>query len=591
MKKFASKSFLFGIITTVIALIIMDTYIWQETRTFILSNLKEELSKKVALVKHLINQKSLEDKDKEKLKAFADEIKNLTGYRTTLIDKQGDVLADSELPVSFLPQVENHLNRPEVQQAMRTGSGLNVRTSATLDIKLIYYCETLRSDGRVTGFIRFAVFSPEYKARTAYLRSIIIKINIILFILAVVAIYIYWRWFNRQVKKIVEPVVQQKDRQGFVHLPAHKYEEFDVLRAEVNVLGEKLEAQKTDLVKRHDQLANILHSLDAGVAAFDHRGFLLYYNHNFTRILQIQKEFTTDLPYYDWIHFPPIIQDIENYLSNRQAIRKRTKYYKNLFIEYQILPLQFNEETNIGFIVMIQDVTHLQQLETIRQDFVANVSHEFKTPLTSIRGYAETLLAGMDENPEVRRKFLTKIQNQTRRLENLVADLLQLSRIEKKEITELENIELVPVVEELVEEFTPITRTKNLKFIKEISEDAAGKYIEANKNLIHTLISNLMINAIQYNKSRGKIWLRVKSAGKSIRIEVEDTGVGIPPDQLNRVFERFYRVENARFIYPEGSGLGLSIIKHVVNLLNGQIEVESQLGKGTTFRVEIPLVV
>ncbi len=589
MKKFVSKTFLFGIITAVIALTVMDTYIWSETQSFILSNLREELSKKVSLVKHLINQKALEEKNKEELKVFADEIKTITGYRTTLIDKQGDVLADSELPLLTLPDVENHLHRPEVQQALRTGSGLDVRTSATLDIKLIYYCEPLRTNGRITGFIRFAVFSPEYKTRTAYLRSIIIKVNIILFLLALVALIIYWRWFNRQVGKILKFVLQQKDQETFVSLPPHKYEEFDVLRAEMNALGEKLEAQKMELRTRHDQLTNILHSLDEGVAAFDNRGYLLYYNNNFTRILQIQKELTAEFPYYDWIHFPPIIQDIEKYLSDRQTVKKRTKYYRNIFIDYQILPLQFSGEKDDGFIVSIQDVTHLQQLETIRQDFVAIVSHEFKTPLTSIRGYAETLLAGMDDNPEVRSKFLTKIKNQTRHLENLVSDLLQLSRIEKKQVAELKNVELVPLLEELLEEFIPITQTKKIKLLKEIDRDSAGKYIAANKNLIYTLVSNLMSNAIQYNKAGGKIWVRIKSTGKSIRLEVEDTGIGIPPNQLNRIFERFYRVENARYIFPEGSGLGLSIIKHVVTLLSGQIDVESQLDKGTIFRVDIPL--
>ncbi|MBN2366131.1 MAG: hypothetical protein EH225_09105 [Calditrichaeota bacterium] len=590
MKKFSRKTFIFAIISVIIALLVMDLYIWTHTRDFILSNLRQDLSRKVSLARQLIDVSAVEREDRQNLKEFADEIKKLTEYRTTIINKQGEVLADSEVPIEELNLVENHLLRSEVQQALRTGSGLDVRTSATIDRKLIYYCEPLRINGRIVGFIRFAVFSQEYRERTAYLRSIIIQVNLILFIFALIAVFIYWKWFKRQLMRIQTPVMSQRDHDAFISIPEHKYEEFDLLRGELNALGEKLEHQKDQLRMQRDQMSNILHSLSEGVAAFGPEGYLLFYNKNFIRILQLQQDLAENSPYYDWIHFPPLIQDIEKYLRDGQEVKKRTKYYKETVIEYQILPLHFWEDNTSGFILTVQDATHLQQLETIRQDFVANVSHEFKTPLTSIRGYAETLLAGMDDNPEIREKFLKKIMNRTKHLENLVVDLLQLSRIERKETAELKKLELKPVLLDIMEEFKPIVQTSNLTLKVDIDEKLTDVYIYANKNLLHTVISNLMTNAIQYNGENGEIRFRARKTNKTIRLEVEDTGIGIPENQLNRIFERFYRIENARTAYPEGSGLGLSIIRHAVSLLNGQIGVDSKLGEGSTFWVEIPTV-
>ncbi len=591
MNKFSRKTFVFAVISAAIALIVMDAYIWKHTRNFILSNLSRDLSKKISLARPLIDNTAVEQGKRQELKKVADEITRLTGYRTTIINKQGDVLADSEIPVDRLDELENHLYRPEVQQALRTGSGLNVRTSATIDRKLIYYCEPLRSSGRIIGFIRIAVFSPEYRERTAYLRSVIIQVNLILFLLTIITVIVYWRWFNRQLMRIQKPITNQHDLDDFRDLPPHKYEEFDVLRGELNALGQKLELQKEEFRIQRDQMANILHSLSEGVAAFNPEGFLLFFNKNFVRILQLQQALEEDSPYYDWIHFPPLMQHIEQYLEDGQEVKNRTKYYNEKYIEYQILPLHFLESDTPGFIVTVQDVTHLQQLETIRQDFVANVSHEFKTPLTSIRGYAETLLAGMDDNPELREKFLNKIMNRTRHLENLVADLLQLSRIEKKEITELKKLDILPVLNEMMEEFVPIVQTNGLTLDLSIDKKLKGIQINANKNLLHTVISNLMTNAIQYNTEKGSIRFRAFHRDNNLHLEVEDTGIGIPENQLNRIFERFYRVENARNVYPEGSGLGLSIIRHVLSLLSGKIDVESREGEGTIFRVEIPIVI
>ncbi|MEJ2634655.1 MAG: ATP-binding protein [Calditrichia bacterium] len=590
MSKISSRTLLFTILTTVFTLIVIDLYTWNHTRTFLLNGIRQDLHEKAALSLGLIDDKALENRDRVRLKQFTDEIKNLTGMRTTLIGKQGEVLADSEIPIDELNNVENHLNRKELQQALRTGSGLAIRNSATIGQELLYYAEPIRENGRVIGFIRFALLYPEFRNRMAYVTGLIARINLFLIVVVIGAVLLYWNWLTRQMENLRTPLIGQKEAPDYQMLPDQKYEEMDRIKADINAIGEKLQIAREELVSDQQLLLNIFDSLDEGVAAFDFDGLPLLNNRSFIDILKLKDGADHTRPFYDWVHFPPLIQDIESYLEKREPIKRRLKYYGDSFIEYKILPLKFNPREDSGFLVTLRDVTQLQQLETIRQDFVANVSHEFKTPLTSIRGYAETLLSEMAEDRELRKKFLEKIVSRTEHLENLVTDLLQLSRIEKNEITTIDRINPIPDIQEVAEEFMHISRSRKMKFDFEIMDFEKDIFIRASANLLHTLLSNLIMNALQYNHPEGSVWLRIKVEHEYLRIEVQDTGVGFTKEQRERIFERFYRVEAARSSYVQGTGLGLSIVRHIVELLEGKIEVESEPGKGSLFRVEFPII-
>ncbi len=230
-------------------------------------------------------------------------------------------------------------------------------------------------------------------------------------------------------------------------------------------------------------------------------------------------------------------------------------------------------------------------MEIIRKDFVANVSHEFKTPLTNIRGYAETLMSTDSLSHELRTKFLGKIENQTRKLENIVIDLLQLSRIEKNEQISLHKMSPNQVLKELAEEYSLSCSNSGIefKYINEDEENTAA--ILADENLLKTLLSNLLINALKYSPKGGTITLKAGISGKTLVIDVADKGIGIPEKEISRIFERFYRIEETKELYPEGSGLGLSLAKNIAELFKGNITVYSEKGTGTTFTVSLPLIV
>jgi two-component system phosphate regulon sensor histidine kinase PhoR len=590
MKKFSKQTILYSVLVILLSLIIFDIYIWRHTESFLVEGIRKEMKKKLSLAKALVGDFQFDEIDKNKMHQFAVEIKQMTSLRTTLIDKSGRVVADSEILPGDLKDVENHLNRPEVQEAMKYGSGLARRTSATIHEKLFYYCEPVHENGRITGFIRLAMFSPEFNERMNFLIGLIVRSNLFFILVAIFATYAYIRWFSQQLDKIRTPLETQREKPGFKELSRHRYEEFDLISKEINVLAQKLENSGQILESQKEQLMTIFNSLNEGVAAFNKNGIAILHNLAFRQILEVSEDYEGTIRFYDWIQFPPLIEDIEEFLQKGKPIKKRTKFYGDRYIDYQISQLKMNDIPLSGFLLTLVDVTHLQQLETIRQDFVANVSHEFKTPLTSIRGYAETLLSGTIDSKKQREKFLQKIEKQTIHLENLVSDLLQLSRIEKRKTEDLVKLKPVPLIKKILSEFEPLVQEKNLVFHKEIPKFEEKIRIKANEQLLQTIIWNLLTNAMHYNKPDGQIWFRLMIKDHNLRMEVEDTGLGIPPSQQERIFERFYRVEDARYQFPEGSGLGLSIVRHSVDLLSGTIGLTSEEDKGSLFWVEIPLL-
>jgi two-component system phosphate regulon sensor histidine kinase PhoR len=225
-------------------------------------------------------------------------------------------------------------------------------------------------------------------------------------------------------------------------------------------------------------------------------------------------------------------------------------------------------------------------LETMRKDFVANVSHELKTPLTSIKGFVETLLEGALDDKENNRNFLKIIQDHTERLNKLVDDLLSLSHLESKEIIlEKENIPLWQLVDKVIQGFKAQLKKKGVEVKNELPQ---GLFLNADKDRLEQVFTNLIDNAIKFNKEKGSIWIYSETAGNTIKIAIEDSGLGIPQKDIPRIFERFYRVDKARSRELGGTGLGLSIAKHVIELHNGSIAVESTEGFGSKFFFTLP---
>ncbi len=588
MKKLSVKYRLLGVIFTLLLIITINLLTFSRVKAFLIADVQRHLHHNILLTKELLDINHFKEKDSEQLQSLAARVRKLTGLRVTFIDLSGKVLADSDVPFERLNQLENHLYRPEVQEALRTDRGFNIRRSATIAKRLIYYCEPLRENRKLLGVIRFAMFADQFDRQLHRLIWLLIGVDLLLIAGMVLFTTLGWRFFATGLDRLHRRLGQLQNTSAFEPLGPQPVQEFHDLAIQFDDVRQRWVEKVVALEREIRQLYDVLHTLHEGVAAFDDQGRLVYHNGVFLKILGLEHLDCRGRAFYDWIEFPPLVQDIEQFLEKRKSRHRRLKYYGGRYIEYRILPVKQTGEPAGAFLITLQDVTHLQRLETIRQNFVANVSHEFKTPLTSIRGYAETLQGPIDDE-NIRSKFLAKIVKQTAHLENLVGDLLQLSRIERREVEDLVMLNPLPVLRGVVEDVRPLAEKRQMKLHYQEIDLKNGETVLAADFLLHALLMNLLTNALYYNKPGGKIAVRVFTRSEKLRVEVQDEGIGITPGERERIFERFYRGEEARELHAEGTGLGLSIVKHIVEILSGQVGVESDPGKGSLFWFELPL--
>lgn len=345
--------------------------------------------------------------------------------------------------------------------------------------------------------------------------------------------------------------------------------------------------QKLETLEREQLLAlAVLQSMNEAVIAIDSSQKILFVNQATEQLFGLKQEKVKGKNFLEAIRNTQLneimLKTFRESNSQSNQIEMLTPIQR--FLKVQTSPLVQQSKT-IGVIAVLHDVTQLRQLEQIRKEFVANVSHELKTPLTSIQSAVETLLNGALEDSKHNHKFLQCIEEETKRLGYLIEDLLQLSRIESKEISlKKERIVLEEVLQKAADHFKKALKERNIT----LALDNPHESLTADPEQLQRAIENLLDNAIKYNKSGGQVQLRAKREEDSLRIEVEDSGIGIPEQDLPRVFERFYRVDKARSRELGGTGLGLSIVKHIAESHGGRVEVTSHLGKGSCFSLVLP---
>lgn len=589
MKNILNKKLLYIIYFAVLVTIILAIYMIDALKDNLFKEIAYDLDKKIGITRAHMDIDVFEQKNSIKLKAYADEIKKSSGLRTTIIDKKGYVLADSDVPLSRLDSVENHLLREEVQEALRTGKGLAIRTSATINKRLLYYCETVKKQGRVIGFIRLAMFAPEIDTKMIFIKRLVWNVAIIFLLSITIAGIVLTLMYYRSQKSIVEDVIKQRKNKKFTPLSDKGREEFSQIITAFNRYGNKVYRKIYKTKEKQKRLGFLYDYLNEGIALFNESSQVLFFNQAFLNILKIKEDSSFNEPFYYWLHFPPLVQDIESIQENRVSIKRKTKYYGETFIEYELIPtkdLPGNLEGS--FILRIRDITQIQRSEEIRQEFVTNASHELNTPLASINGYLETLLSDAVKDKKKQTEFLGKIKNQTSLLINLVRDLNDLSKSDTEVIDSKTYFELKSYLDQILERYKKKLANTGILLIIEIDTIPDNLTVFSYKNYLLKIISNLVDNAIQYNKRDGKIYFRSELKDNIVRIEIEDTGIGIRESEKDRIFELFYRTEDAREIYAEGTGIGLTIVQNFVQRMNGDIGIRTAIGEGTIIWFEFP---
>lgn len=506
------------------------------------------------------------------------------GPRVTVIDGAGVVLADSSRDPA---QLDNHADRPEVQQARAEGRGRAVRYSESVHREMLYLAARLEQPGGGAIYVRLATPLADFEQRLAYLRWRLLGVSLLVLALAGGALLWLSRRFSARVAGLVA-FARRVAGGDFRPVPVERPgDELTELARALNATAAELDRTIRTVTEERNRSAAILGSMAEGVAVIGGDRRILYCNAAFCQALDLTAGQCAGRPAAETLRQPELLEAVQQALAGASVqtevsvgtVRPRS-------FAAAVAPVRAGSEA--GAVLVLHDISELRRLERVRRDFVANVSHEFKTPLTAIQGFAETLLAGALAEPENSRRFVEIIREHAARLARLTDDLLKLSSIEAGKL-ELELRAVIPA--ELVESCLETTRlaaaAKRLRL--EAAVPAGLPPVRADQNRLREVLQNLLDNAVQYTPPGGVIRVEAARDGDTVIFSVADTGIGIPAAEQGRIFERFYRVDAARSREVGGTGLGLSIARHIVEAHGGRIWVESQVGSGSRFSFSVPL--
>ncbi|SHJ56964.1 HAMP domain-containing sensor histidine kinase [Tepidibacter formicigenes] len=415
-----------------------------------------------------------------------------------------------------------------------------------------------------------------------------IYVLVLLLTIISILIYRYLTILRRYLKEII--LVSNKVSNGDFSVKLKNQYSGDLgrLSNNFNFMITKINNNIEELEDKNIKLKSILKSISNGIVAIDNDETILLINDVAKEIFNYESDKFEGEKIDKVINNDVLLKSIKNLIPIRKSTQIQIEDEKDRFYKVKIDPILLKNAENviIGSIINIEDVTENVKLEKIRSDFVANVTHELKTPLTSINGFIETLKSNNEIDIETRNRFLDIIDIESNRLRRLIDDILMLSFIENNKNDKYEDVNLWETFEEVFDLTFNLAKNKNINYTYNFpSKDI---YLKTNKDYIKQIFVNLIDNAIKYTPEEGSVRVLVKEDSKNIKISVKDTGIGIPDEDIPRIFERFYRVDKARSKKIGGTGLGLAILKHIVISLNGKIEVNSELNKGTEFIVIIP---
>ena len=577
-----ARLFLQHALVVAAALAIVTTLAIREQRGWLIAHHLEDLERAASRAAAALSADPAAHPDG--LPALADTLGALLGVRVTLLDATGRVLGDSEVPRAELAAVENHASRPEVAAALAGQPGRAQRHSRTLGVDLLYVALPLRGTGGLAA-IRLA----EPMARVAGLEGSLLRLALAAAAAALLLSVPLVLWTtSRQVARLAE-LERATNRLAAGEADARAREqpadELGRLGRAINAMAAERRARLETLERERDERERILASMSDGVALIGGDGRIARMNRALAELLGRPLPAVPGTPLTEYARAP----ELDDLLAQTRAHGAGREAELRLWgvqprrVRASATPLEGGGAG--ALLLVVRDLSEAETLARVRQDFVANAAHELRTPLTSLRGYAETLLDGGLEDREHREDFVRVIRDQAMRLEDLVADLLSLAELERPGATlRFEAFDLREAAARVASALRPRALEAGLVFELEPGTPLA---VRADRARMEQVFANLIDNAIKYTE-RGSVTVRLGGDAARAWCEVADTGLGIPPEDQPRIFERFYRVEKTRSREKGGTGLGLSIVRHIVTLHGGGASVESRVGQGSVFRFEIP---
>lgn len=524
-----------------------------------------------------LTQANTEEDYKEFVKTYSDKYK----VRITLINQDGDVVADSSEDI----KIENHATREEVVKALKGEDSSIVRYSKTMG-KEYYYSAIGISSGSFTGIIRVSLPLSQLKELDDKLIS---SIDISIILCLVVAIILAF-YFTKVLSKPIDEVTKAAEEisNGNYSIKIYTREKGQIARLAYafNKMALTLKSNVSKLTRKNIELEAMLSSMSNGVVAIDNTDAILFNNKAFSKMIDSKSKDLNGKSLYNVVRNSIIFDSIQEVRANKEKVIKEGYLTLNENRIIRVIATHLSKESgkSFGILIIIEDITQIRKLESMRSDFVSNVTHELKTPLTSIRGFVETLKNGAMKDPIVLEKFIDIIDIEVERLYSLIQDILLLSEIESKTENKPMPSDIGKCIEEVIELLRPNVDEK-IQITSEVQLNLPPFY--CNIHRIKQLLINILDNSIKYTQE-GIISIECREDNHYLVIIIKDTGIGIEDKYIERIFERFYRVDKGRSRKQGGTGLGLSIVKHIVELYAGSINIDSKIGSGTKFEIRLP---
>lgn len=568
------------IVLIIISMWVLGIYLTTSVKNSRIDNLRFQLRQEARITAEAVLP--LLNGQNDIIDALVDKLGQEIDTRITIIAPDGKVLGDSlENPATM----ENHATRPEVIDALATGFGESTRFSTTVNEQMMYVAVTVTSNDEILGITRVALPLTAVNASVNQVTRVIILATGIITMLAALATWLITKRITQPIRELTRASMQIANGNFGQKIAIKTKDEAGQLARAFNEMSFNLKTTIDSMSMEKNRLSSILTNMADGVIMTDTSGNIVLANRAASSLLNFREEEALGKSLIEAVHDHEIDEMLKKCLATNeeQTTQFESGSSKN-FLRVIAVPF-WNQERLSGAIILLQDLTELKNMQTMRRELIGNISHELRTPIAGIKAMAETLLNGAINEKDIVKDFISRIESEADRLTQMVAELTQLSRIESgRAELKKEPVNLNTVIDEVISELSPLAEKGDITLFKELKLDLPD--IPLDRDRIRQSIINLVHNAIKFNKPRGKVTISTHYDSKSVSVNVADTGIGISKDDLPHVFERFFKADKART--GGGSGLGLAIAKHTAQVHGGEIYAQSEEDKGSIFTLSLP---
>lgn len=580
MKGFRKRILITLVSLVLIALVCLGLLLGELFKDYYIHSFDERLKKESELLSGSIeNGGGVKSINKDQVKYYSE----MLDVRVTVVDSSGMLIYDSIHAAGANAAYKKTLE----ELIERSSGGTSLEISG--DQNLHYYWRPIYQDGIKEGYVFLSTKMEEINDAYRQIWWLLISLLSISFIFILLLGWRITAHYTKPIELATKKAIELAKGNYRLQTLEEPVEETGMLNAAINVLARNLRDLQKAQEMQQDRMSTLIENMGSGLILIDSKGYIQVLNKAYKEFFQLDPVEYLNKLYYKVIEHKEIIRLIEHIFMTEKKVKKEIVLPFNIgrrHFEVYGVPIIGTNDVWKGVLLVVHDITDIKRLEQVRKDFVANVSHELKTPITSIKGFSETLLDGAMNDKDALIAFLNIILKESDRLQTLTQDLLDLSKIEKQGFSlDIQEVNIPASIKEVMKIVQKDADEKGINMTFESKSDSV--MVEGDPNRLKQVFLNLISNAITYTQNGGNISISLKETDVNVTINFTDTGIGINKDEIHRIFERFYRIDKARSRNSGGTGLGLAIVKHLVDAHKGKITVKSEEGQGTTFIVEL----